>query len=30
MVGDAIAEDGIASLKEINRGRKKLGRALRS
>lgn len=28
MVGDAIAEDGIASLREINRSRRPIGRAL--
>ena len=29
MVGDAIAEDGIGYLRDINRNRKKIGRALR-
>ena len=28
MVGDAIAEEAMVELREINRGRKKLGRAL--
>jgi hypothetical protein len=30
MVGDAIAEEGIAYLRDINRGRKPIGRALKS
>lgn len=30
MVGDAIAEDGIAYLRDINRGRKPMGRALKT
>jgi hypothetical protein len=30
MVGDAIAEEGMAGLREINRGRKRIGRALRA
>ncbi|MFN2425539.1 MAG: ferritin-like domain-containing protein [Candidatus Binatia bacterium] len=30
MVGDAIAEEGIASLRDINRSRKPIGRALKS
>src|SRR5262249_32559489 len=30
MVGDAIAEEGIAYLRDINRGRKSIGRALKA
>jgi len=30
MIGDAIAEEGIGYLREINSGRKRIGRALKS